>query len=439
MDNARSTERAASYRSHAASPFRVKLPGSKSYTNRALVIAAQRVGRTSLTNALHADDTLLLAQALDQFGGLSVQRTASGFQVVRTAPRLSAPVNPLHIGGAGTPARLLMAFAAAADGATIISGNRRLCERPMTDLIVSLRAAGFAVEELVTPGCLPVRVHGGQAANRSWSVSGSVSSQFLTALLIHAAQQQGEPVTINVQGHLVSKPYVRMTLQMMRDCGIKVGAEKLSRFVVNPGSPAGAEIAIEPDASAMSYFLAAAALTRSAVTVEGIGLDSMQGDINFARVLRDMGCHLAGDGQEISLSGGPLAGVAVDMEDMPDTVLTLAVVAAFATGRTHISNIANLRLKESDRIHAAAENLQRLGVLVSQGDDFLEIKPRGAIRPAQIATYDDHRVAMAFSLAGLRQDGIELEDPECVRKSFPSFWEELARFRAHRNAMGVAS
>lgn len=439
MDNATSAKLKTSSRSQEAPPFQVKLPGSKSYTNRALVIAAQRMGRTNLTNALHADDTLLLAQALDQFGGLSVQRTALGFQVVRTAPRLSAPVNPLHIGGAGTPARLLMAFATAADGATVIIGNRRLCERPMTDLIVSLRAAGFAIEELASSGCLPVRVHGGHATNRAWSVSGSVSSQFLTALLIHAAQQQGEPITINVQGHLVSKPYIRMTLHMMRDCGIKVGAEELSRFIVSPGSPARAEIAIEPDASAMSYFLAAAALTKSAVTIEGIGLDSRQGDINFAGVLRDMGCSLAGDAQTISLSGGPLAGVTVDMEDMPDTVLTLAVVAAFATGRTRIINIANLRLKECDRIHAAAENLRRLGVPVSTGDDFLEVKPRGTLQPAQIATYDDHRVAMAFSLAGLRQDGIELEDPECVRKSFPNFWEELARFRAHRNAMGAAS
>jgi 3-phosphoshikimate 1-carboxyvinyltransferase len=439
MDNAPSARLKTSSRIHEARPFQVRLPGSKSYTNRALVIAAQRMGRTNLTNALHADDTLLLAEALNQFGGLTVQKTALGFQVVRTAARLSAPVNPLNIGGAGTPARLLIAFATAADGATVITGNRRLCERPMTDLIVSLRAAGFTIEELTSPGCLPVRVQGGHAANRAWSVSGGVSSQFLSALLIHAAQQRGEPVSIDVHGHLVSKPYIRMTLQMMRDCGIKVSAEELSRFTVTPSSPALAEIAIEPDASAMSYFLAAAALTKRAVTVDGIGLDSKQGDINFAGVLRDMGCGLAGDTQAISLSGGPLAGVAVDMEDMPDTVLTLAVVAAFATGPTRITNIANLRLKECDRIQAAAENLRRLGVYVGEGDDFLEITPRGTIHPAQIATYDDHRVAMAFSLAGLRQDGIELEDPECVRKSFPNFWEELARFRAHRNATGAAS
>ncbi|KSV64903.1 hypothetical protein N185_34520 [Sinorhizobium sp. GW3] len=419
-------------------PFYARLPGSKSYTNRALILAAQRMGRTDLINALHADDTILLAQCLDQFDGLSVEKTNAGFRVVRTAPRLKAPSNPLYIGGAGTPARLLMAFASAADGATVITGNARLSERPMTDLIESMRGAGFSVDELAASGCLPVRVHGSSPTNRNWTVSGSVSSQFLTSLLIHAAQQQGDLVNVSVRGNLVSKPYVRMTLGMMRDCGIQIHADGLTHFTVVPGAPQKAEITIEPDASAMSYFLAAAALTKSTVVIRGIGLGSDQGDVRFAQVLRDMGCKLHGEEQEIVLTGGPLAGISVDMEDMPDTVLTLAAVAAFADGPTRITNIANLRLKECDRIHAAASNLLQLGVGASEGADFLFINPQGAMRPARLATYDDHRVAMAFSLVGLLRDEIELEDPTCVRKSFPNFWEELARFRAHRNARGAA-
>lgn len=438
MPRVEAADTAKTLQNFEAQPFYPRLPGSKSYTNRALILAAQRMGRTDLINALHADDTILLAQCLDQFDGLSVQKTPVGFRVVRTATRLTAPSNALYIGGAGTPARLLMAFASAAEGATVITGNARLSERPMTDLIESMREAGFSVEELSASGCLPVRVHGGYPTNRDWTIAGSVSSQFLTSLLIHAAQQRGEPITVSVRGNLVSKPYVRMTLSMMRDCGIEIHADELTRFTVVPGMPQKAEITIEPDASAMSYFLAAAALTKSTVIVKGIGLDSDQGDVRFAHVLQDMGCKLHSDEQEIVLTGGPLAGISVDMENMPDTVLTLAAVAAFANGPTSITNIANLRLKECDRIHAAASNLLQLGVHANEGADFLFINPQGAMRPAQFATYDDHRVAMAFSLVGLLHDEIELEDPTCVRKSFPNFWEELARFRAHRDATGAA-
>ncbi len=419
-------------------PFIAQLPGSKSYTNRALVLAAQRVGATQIVNALYAEDTRLLAECLDRFQGLTVERTDFGFRVVRTAERLGVPSEALFIGGAGTPARLLIAFATAVDGATVITGNDRLNERPMNDLVDSLRDAGYRIEELGASGCLPLRVHGGPPAHRKWKISGSVSSQFTTALLIHAAQVAGEPIDIHVHDHLVSKPYVRMTMRMLKDCGIRVEATDLTHFRVFPARPTLESIAIEADASAMSYFLGAAALTQSTVVVPSINLGSEQGDVGFAQVLTNMGCTLSNPEGQISLTGAPLHGVNVDMEDMPDTVLTLAAVAPFAKGQSRITNIANLRVKECDRIHAAYDGLGRLGVDSSEGPDYLIVDPSGPIKAARIRTFDDHRVAMAFALAGLMRDGIEIEDPACVAKSFPNFWDELTRFRNHHSAMELA-
>ncbi len=419
-------------------PFIAQLPGSKSYTNRALVLAAQRVGATRIVNALHAEDTLLLAQCLDRFEGLTVERTDFGFRVVRTAERLGVPNESLFIGGAGTPARLLIAFATAVDGATVIAGNDRLCERPMNDLVDSLRDAGYRIEELGASGCLPLRVHGGPPTHREWKINGSVSSQFTTALLIHAAQVDGDPVDVHVHDHLVSKPYVRMTVRMMNDCGIRVESTDLSHLKVFPSRPTLDSITIEADASAMSYFLGAAALTQSTVVVPDINLGSEQGDVGFAQVLMNMGCTLSSPEDQISLTGAPLRGIDVNMGDMPDTVLTLAAVAPFAKGQSRITNIANLRVKECDRIHAAYDGLERLGVKSSEGPDCLIVDPSGPIKAARIRTFDDHRVAMAFALAGLMQDGIEIEEPACVGKSFPNFWNELSRFRDHHSVMELA-
>lgn len=419
-------------------PFITQLPGSKSYTNRGLVLAAQRIGTTEVVNALHADDTLLLAQCLDRVEGLTVKRTYNGFRVVRATARLGAPSEELFVGGAGTPARLLIAFATAIEGATVVTGNDRLCERPMDDLVNSLRDAGYHIEALGVPGCLPLRIHGGSPARRDWKVYGSVSSQFVTALLIHAAQVGGDPISIRVCGKLVSMPYVRMTVRMLRDCGIRVDVTDMTYFTVFPAPLKTSSIAVEVDASAMSYFLGAAALTRSTVIVPGIGFDSEQGDVGFARILRGMGCKLSEREREIELAGNPLHGICVDMANMPDTVLTLAVVAAFAKGPSRITNVANLRVKECDRIHAAAAGLDRLGIKICEGSDSLIVDPSGPVKAARIETFDDHRVAMAFALAGLMRDGIEIEDPACVGKSFPNFWDELARFRHHLSALDIA-
>jgi 3-phosphoshikimate 1-carboxyvinyltransferase len=413
-------------------PYAARIPGSKSYTNRALVIAAQRRGTTHIEGALHSEDTDLLAECLDGFGGLSVTKTDGGFVVTRSRDKLQAPDRELYIAGAGTPARFLLSFAAAAEGATVIKGNARLNERPMHHLLESLAALGVRYECLAGEGHLPVRVWGGPVRARDWVVDGSVSSQFVSSLLIFAAQQESGPVTVTVPGHLVSEPYVEMTARMLRDCGIPVERTKGRKvWTVHPAEPRTDRIKIEVDASGMSYFLAAAALTRTKVIIPGIGSGSAQGDVGFARILEKMGCRLRFGADWLELEGRPLKGVDVDMEVMPDTVLTLAAVASQAQGATRITNIANLRVKECDRIHAAVTELRRLGIDAVDGPDSIVIRPTGRIEPATVRTYNDHRVAMSFGLLRLLRDGIQIENEGCVAKSFPGFWSELSRFVSH--------
>jgi 3-phosphoshikimate 1-carboxyvinyltransferase len=356
--------------------------------------------------------------------------------VERREGRLGAPDGPLYAGGAGTPARFLLAFAAAVEGSSVVTGNARLCERPMGDLIDALRGLGIRVESQATPGCLPVRVTGGEIASRSWSIQGSVSSQFVSSLILLAAQQQ-EPVEVASTGHLASMPYVQMTLRMLADHGIR-SETRGDRFTIYPAIPQNDVIPVEVDASAMSYFLVAAAITGTTVRIEGIDSGSAQGDVGLARALERMGCTLTEEKRSLTLTGGPLHGIDIDMETMPDVVLSLAIAAGVAEGETRITNIANLRVKECDRIHAAASELVRVGIDAEQGEDFLVIRPGADLRPARVETYDDHRVAMSFGLYRLLADGIEIEEPACVAKSFPGFWQELARFVAHHRERGVS-
>lgn len=412
-------------------PFSAQIPGSKSYTNRALVVAAQRPGTTRITGALHCDDTLRLAECLDAFDGLKVVKTKTGFDVARTAEKIGEPDKDLFAGAAGTPARFLLSFAASTLASATVTGTERLCERPMGDLLDALRKIGVRVEPLRREGCLPAKVHGTTISGRDWEISGAVSSQFVSSLLLLAAQQPEGPINVRVTGHLVSRPYVEMTLRMLADNGIRSEEPQPGLFVIHPGVPNSPEIPVEVDASAMSYFLVAAAITGTETQIPGIGPESAQGDVGLAFALERMGCTLRFEDGSLFLKGGPLRGIDIDMESMPDTVLSLVIAAALAEGETRITNIANLRVKECDRIHAAAAELGRLGVDVEEGEDYLVVRPTGSIKPATIHTYDDHRVAMAFGLLRLLYDGIEIEDPACVAKSFPEFWEELARFKQH--------
>ena len=409
------------------------IPGSKSYTNRALVLAAQRMGTTRVVNALFSEDTELLAKALGSFDGLEVVKTDDGFQVTRSRERLGAPKEEVFMGGAGTPARFLLSFASSAEGETVVTGIPRLCERPMVDLLTALSAMGIRYDSLGTPDHLPVRIHGGQPQTKEWSVHGGVSSQFTSSLCLLAAQQEAGPIRIRIEGTQVSRPYVNMTLAMMGDCGIEARRDGYDAIVVNPSRPATDRIPVEVDASGMSYFLAAAAVTGTTVEIPGIGDSSAQGDVGLAEAFQRMGCKLELASDAIRITGAPLHGIEIDMDTMPDVVLTLAAVAALADSPTRIYNIANLRLKECDRINAAARELERLGVKVDEGPDYLVVHPNGSLHPAQIETYDDHRVAMSFAVLGLVSQGIEIEDPACVAKSFPNFWDEFGRFQTHHD------
>ena len=416
-----------------AGAFYPNIPGSKSFTNRALILAAQYPGVTKVTGGLHCDDTDRLAVALDQFGGLSAEKTADGFRVERLGVEIEAPAEPVNLNGGGTPARFMQSFAASASGATVVTGNTRLCERPMGDLHRAFDTMGVQYECVEAADQLPVRIHGGQPNTNAWTIRGNVSSQFLSSILLLAAQQDRQ-ITVNVDGPLVSKPYVDMTLQIMRYCGVNVEQEGFGSFVVTPIDQGVAEIPIEVDASGMSYFLQAAAITKKTVVIRNIGSGSAQGDVGLLKVLGDMGCDIVLADDYVQITGGDLNGVDVDMESMPDVVLTLAAVAALAKGETRIHNIANLRIKECDRIHAAAAELNRLGVPTEEGEDFIVVRPDGPLKPALVETYDDHRVAMAFGTLSLIEPDIKVEDPACVGKSFPMFWDELDRFRQHLNA-----
>jgi 3-phosphoshikimate 1-carboxyvinyltransferase len=403
------------------------IPGSKSYTNRALILAAQRVGTTRVKNALICDDTIYLAKALDKFGGLKVVQEGRDFIVTRTAEKLMAPSEPLFVGAAGTPARFLLAFAAAAEGATTITGNARLSERPMGHILESLSAAGIQWTTGGREHCLPVTVTGGTPMSFKWTVNGTVSSQFVSSMLLFAAQQNTERVEVEVEEGLVSVPYVRMTLSMMRSVGIQVEEVSKRKFIVVPRRPAAEQITIEVDASGMSYLLTAAALTQSTVTIPGIGEDSMQGDVGLVRAYERMGCKVRFENNSITLQGAPLHGIDIDMEDMPDVVLSLAIAASQASSPTHITNIANLRVKECDRIAAICNGLGRLGIRTEEGEDWIKIHP-GKPVPGVVEACDDHRVTMAFSLLGLLHEGIELDNYECVAKSFPEFWNEIGNY-----------
>lgn len=410
-------------------PFVANVPGSKSMTNRALLLAAMRPGTTRIVGGLHADDTLRLAAALRAFGGIQVEATSDGFVVERGQGPLRAPAAPVDLGGSGTGARFLIAFAAAALGATVIHGDARLCERPMGDVLDALRAIGIRVDELGRPGCLPVRVHGGAPTSRRWAVAVDSSSQFASALLLLASQCDGAPIELALRGAPVSEPYLAMTRAMLQQNGIAHAAFG-DTLVVTPGKPTCDQICVEPDASSLSYLLAAAAVTGTSVDAHGIGAASLQADTGFARLLEFMGCSVRMTADQIALRGGPLGGIDLELAAMPDVMLTLAAIAPFATAPVHIRNIAHLRDKESDRIDAAAQALAALGIRCRQDRDALHVEP-GPMRPARIVTRGDHRVAMAFAVTGLLQPGVVLDDAGCVAKSFPGFWHELARFRAH--------
>ncbi len=405
----------------------VRLPGSKSITNRALLLAALADGESRLVAPLHSDDTRYMASALRELGVTIEETPKRDFVVAGRGGRFDAPSKPLFIGNSGTTVRFLTAAACLAPSETdvILDGVARMRERPIRDLVGALLTLGVDAECLNGHGCPPVRVRGGGMPGGPCRLRGDVSSQFLTALL-QAAPYAQRDVEIEIVGELISKPYVDITQSVMRSFGVYFYNDSYQRLRVPAGQRyAGRDYAIEADASNASYFLAAAAVTGGTVTLENLGVGSIQGDIGFLDVLERMGCTVT-RGQSITLTGPiRLSAINADMEAIPDTAQTLAVVAAFAEGPSRITNIGSLRVKETDRVKAIAAELPKLGVYVDEGLDEWTITPPagGVYLPAAIDTYDDHRMAMAFAVAGLRVSGVTINNPGCVAKTFPDFWE----------------
>ncbi|NDY42802.1 3-phosphoshikimate 1-carboxyvinyltransferase, partial [Dissulfurirhabdus thermomarina] len=339
--------------------------------------------------------------------------------------RVAAPAGELYLGNNGTGIRFLASVAALAPAAVRLTGTPRMAQRPIGPLLEALRGWGVRAESLHGTGCPPVEVHGGGIEGGETRLDASKSSQFLSSLLL-AAPCARRPAEIVLSGPLVSRPYVDLTTAVMAAFGVRVEVSEDRRFRVPRRAYRPADYAVEGDASSASYFWAAAAVTGGRVTVANVPAEALQGDAAFADLLGRMGCRVEKSAEGVTVEGPPegeLRGIEVDMGRWPDVVPTLAVVAAFARGETVVTGVAHLRIKESDRIRSVVTELVRLGVSAEERPDGLVVRGGGRLRPAEVATYDDHRMAMSFAVAGLRVPGLRIRDPGCVAKSFPGFWE----------------
>jgi len=412
----------------------VLLPGSKSISNRVLLLAALSAGTTTVHDLLDSDDTRVMLEALRVLG-CGVKHDGAAVEIAGLGGRPSASPARLFLGNAGTAMRPLAAALAVIGGEFELSGVARMHERPIGDLVDALRQLGCQVQYLATEGYPPLRIGRPQLLlDAPIRVRGDVSSQFLTALLMALPLASKRDITIEVIGELISKPYVEITLNLLARFGIAVQREGWRRFVVPAGSryQSPGSIHVEADASSASYFVALGAIAAqpgSGVRVTGVGEDSIQGDIRFIDAARLMGAHVRGGANWLDVSRGawPLRAIDLDCNHIPDAAMTLAVMALYANGPSTLRNIASWRVKETDRLAAMACELRKLGVTVHEGPDFIGITPPMQWKPASIHTYDDHRIAMCFSLAAFNPDSVALriEDPKCVAKTYPDYFEAL--------------
>ncbi len=407
---------------HAA----VRVPGSKSLTNRALLIASLAAGKTRINNALFSDDTYIFAQALQSLGfDVHLDPTLIEMSVTGLGGDIPAKQAQIFCGNAGTAARFLTAFLTLGDGEFVLDGDARMCARPIGDLVSALIQLGASVE-ISSTHCLPIKISATGLPGGQTSIAGDISSQFLSGLLMVSPYAR-QPVEIKVITELNSKPYIDLTLAVMCDFGVEIEREGYRRFVIHPTRYQSKETyVIESDATAASYFFAAPAICSGTVRVENITRRSKQGDIAFLDILQRMGCVITEGADYIEVTRfTALLGVEADLRDIPDTAQTLAAVAPFASTPTHITGIATSRLKETDRVAATCTELARLGVQVEEHPDGMTIHPCKSFQPAKIQTYNDHRIAMAFSLIGLRASGLTIENPTCVSKTFPDYFDVL--------------
>ncbi|MFH1748403.1 MAG: 3-phosphoshikimate 1-carboxyvinyltransferase [Planctomycetota bacterium] len=406
------------------------LPGSKSLTNRLLTCAALADGLSELHGASRADDAEQMLTGLAQMG-VAIERDANNdyLRIHGCRGYLPADGSEINVGHAGTAMRFLTALACLGHGHFHLDGSARMRARPIGPLVTSLQKLGAGIGYADIPGYPPVTMMANGLIGGRIQLDSPASSQFLSALLMVAPYARND-VYIAVDGQLPSRPYVDMTIDVMRRLGVEVLATDAPRFVVPAGQRYQAgQYDVEPDASAATYFWTAAAITSGCVRVSGLTRQSRQGDVHFVNILEQMNCTVREGPDYLEVAGprsGTLRGVTVDLNEMPDTAQTLAVAALYADGPTRIENVANLRIKGTDRLAALAAELQRLGARVDVRDDGLTIHPVSDLRPAEIETYDDHRMAMSFTLAGLVTEGVVIKNAGCVSKSFPNFFEVLA-------------
>ncbi|EHN5888149.1 3-phosphoshikimate 1-carboxyvinyltransferase [Salmonella enterica subsp. enterica serovar Newport] len=407
----------------------INLPGSKSVSNRALLLAALACGKTVLTNLLDSDDVRHMLNALSALGinyTLSADRTRC--DITGNGGALRAPgALELFLGNAGTAMRPLAAALCLGQNEIVLTGEPRMKERPIGHLVDSLRQGGANIDYLEQENYPPLRLRGGFTGG-DIEVDGSVSSQFLTALLM-TAPLAPEDTIIRVKGELVSKPYIDITLNLMKAFGVEIANHHYQQFVVKGGQQyhSPGRYLVEGDASSASYFLAAGAIKGGTVKVTGIGRKSMQGDIRFADVLEKMGATITWGNDFIACTRGELHAIDMDMNHIPDAAMTIATTALFAKGTTTLRNIYNWRVKETDRLFAMATELRKVGAEVEEGHDYIRITPPAKLQHADIGTYNDHRMAMCFSLVALSDTPVTILDPKCTAKTFPDYFEQLAR------------
>lgn len=407
----------------------INLPGSKSVSNRALLLAALACGKTVLTNLLDSDDVRHMLNALSALGinyTLSADRTRC--DITGNGGPLRAPgALELFLGNAGTAMRPLAAALCLGQNEIVLTGEPRMKERPIGHLIDSLRQGGANIDYLEQENYPPLRLRGGFIGG-DIEVDGSVSSQFLTALLMTAPLAPKDTI-IRVKGELVSKPYIDITLNLMKTFGVEIANHHYQQFVVKGGQQyhSPGRYLVEGDASSASYFLAAGAIKGGTVKVTGIGRKSMQGDIRFADVLEKMGATITWGDDFIACTRGELHAIDMDMNHIPDAAMTIATTALFAKGTTTLRNIYNWRVKETDRLFAMATELRKVGAEVEEGHDYIRITPPAKLQHADIGTYNDHRMAMCFSLVALSDTPVTILDPKCTAKTFPDYFEQLAR------------
>jgi len=403
----------------------VTIPGSKSYTHRALIVSALAEGESLLLNALRSEDTELTARALEKFG-VPIFWEGDLLRLRGKGGKLKAGGEKIFVGNSGTSMRFLTALAALKNGRTLLDGSERMRMRPIADLLDGLVALGVNAYSQGGNGYPPVVVESQGLLGGVARIKGDESSQFLSALLLVAPYARGD-VQVEVEGHLVSRPYVDITREVMAAFGVEVQCQDYHSFFVRAGQQyLPRKYQVEGDASNASYFFSAAAITRGRVKVENFPPASIQGDAGFMKILEKMGCRvIRGDGWA-EVQGKELRGIDIDMNEMPDLVPTLAVTAAFARGKTVIRNIGHLRLKESDRIKSLAGELAKMGMRIEEGEDWLQVEG-GKVHGAEIETHNDHRLAMSLAIAGLVVPGIKIKGEQCVDKSFPGFWETLQK------------